>query len=72
MIGVKTKVEETMVIETDGKEMSASEASARRELNVANEGNVAIVKIVREGIGEIEKGDVSTLVFNFGLRRAFL
>lgn len=71
MIEIKTKVEEMMVIETDGKETSAREANARRGLNgatkviVANEGNVGIVKILREEIGVIEKGDASALASTF-------
>lgn len=52
MTGVKTGAEETMVIETGGKETSA------REANVVNEWTVAIVKIVREEIG---KGKYSPL-----------
>lgn len=67
MTGLKREVEETMVMETGGKETSAREANARRELNgatkanVANEGTVAIVKIVREEIEVIEKGEASSL-----------
>jgi len=67
MTEVRTGAEETMVIETGGKETSAREANARRGLNgatkanVVNEGTVAIVKIVREEIGVIEKGEASPL-----------
>lgn len=67
MIGIKTKVEATIVRETDGKGMNAREENAQigligaTKVIVANEGNVAIVKIMKEAIGVIEKGEATVL-----------